>query len=110
MSRGVMAHLNQYLLITAMVFACCTIMLVHLFVFPLYDTKLTTHQAKTVGEIEQSLCMTNTRRLAKAKRHKCPPEGIVTVAQGGRLGNQIWEYASVWGVARVTGLVPYVPR
>ncbi|KAF4522847.1 hypothetical protein B566_EDAN008165 [Ephemera danica] len=33
------ANPNQYLLILAMVFASCTILLVHVFVFPLYDTK-----------------------------------------------------------------------
>ncbi|XP_046384658.1 galactoside alpha-(1,2)-fucosyltransferase 2-like [Ischnura elegans] len=48
--------------------------------------------------------------LRRKMRLRCPQEGIVTVAQGGRLGNQMWEYASVWAVARSTGLEPYVPR
>lgn len=43
-------------------------------------------------------------------RTRCPQYGIVTIVQGGRLGNQMWEYASVWALARRTGLEPYVPR
>ncbi|GJQ81580.1 hypothetical protein Trydic_g9955 [Trypoxylus dichotomus] len=41
---------------------------------------------------------------------RCPQYGIVTVEQGGRLGNQMWEYANVWAIARRTGLEPYIPE
>ncbi|XP_071448214.1 galactoside alpha-(1,2)-fucosyltransferase 2-like [Hetaerina americana] len=43
--------------------------------------------------------------------HLCPNAGILTVQQGGRLGNQMWEYASVWGLAmEVPWLTPAIPR
>ncbi|XP_046384748.1 galactoside alpha-(1,2)-fucosyltransferase 2-like [Ischnura elegans] len=43
--------------------------------------------------------------------HLCPDAGVLTVQQGGRLGNQIWEYASVWGLAmEVPWLTPAIPR
>lgn len=40
----------------------------------------------------------------------CPSVPIVTVVDGGRLGNKIWEYAAVWGMARLLGRPGYVPR
>jgi Glycosyl transferase family 11 len=33
----------------------------------------------------------------------------VTVVDGGRLANKIWEYAAVWSVARLMGRPGYVP-
>jgi galactoside 2-L-fucosyltransferase 1/2 len=39
----------------------------------------------------------------------CPQKPIVTVQQLGRLGNQIYEYISVWAAAKKTGREPYVP-
>nr|CAD7395470.1 unnamed protein product [Timema poppensis] len=67
---------------------------------------------KVLGDYEQSLCSSNLKpvKVPQFWRHHCPKDGIVTVAQGGRLGNQMWEYASTWAVARRTGLEPYVPR
>ena len=43
------------------------------------------------------------------KQVHCPTKPIVTVKQLGRLGNQIWEYISVWAVAKNTGREPYIP-
>ncbi|KAG8222756.1 hypothetical protein J437_LFUL008154 [Ladona fulva] len=43
--------------------------------------------------------------------HLCRKAGILTVQQGGRLGNQIWEYASVWGLSQEAAwLTPVAPR
>jgi galactoside 2-L-fucosyltransferase 1/2 len=39
----------------------------------------------------------------------CPQKPIVTVRQKGRLGNQIYEYISVWALAKMTGRELYVP-
>ena len=39
----------------------------------------------------------------------CPQKPIVTVKQTGRLGNQMYEYISVWAAAKKTGREPYVP-
>ena len=39
----------------------------------------------------------------------CPQKPIVTVKQMGRLGNQMYEYISVWALANMTGREPYVP-
>nr|CAD7398458.1 unnamed protein product [Timema cristinae] len=36
-------------------------------------------------------------------------KGVVTVIDGGRLCNKIFEYVSVWALSRSYGLVPYVP-
>jgi galactoside 2-L-fucosyltransferase 1/2 len=41
----------------------------------------------------------------------CPTTPIVTVVDlGGRLGNQVWEYADVWGLARMLGRPGYMPN
>ena len=40
---------------------------------------------------------------------QCPQKPIVTVQQLGRLGNQIYEYISVWAIAKKPGHEPYVP-
>ncbi|XP_071447752.1 galactoside 2-alpha-L-fucosyltransferase Sec1-like [Hetaerina americana] len=40
----------------------------------------------------------------------CPVQGIITVRQGGRLGNCIWEYASTVAIGHVLNLSPYMPR
>ena len=39
----------------------------------------------------------------------CPSVPIVAALDGGRLGNKIWEYAAVWGLARLLGRPGYVP-
>lgn len=61
-------------------------------------------------DFEQSLCTSNIKKRKVWRLIRCPQYGIVTVVQGGRLGNQMWQYASVWAFARKTGLEPYVPR
>lgn len=66
--------------------------------------------SRTFMDLEQSLCTTNIKHKKLWKRGHCPQYGIVTIMQGGRLGNQMWEYASVWAMARRTGLEPYIPR
>ncbi|CAH1114379.1 unnamed protein product [Psylliodes chrysocephalus] len=60
-------------------------------------------------EKEQSLCLSNSKTKQLSKKRNCPNSGIVTVREGGRLGNQIWEYISVWLVAEETSMEPYVP-
>lgn len=59
---------------------------------------------------EEILCATNLTHHPSLEVHNCPKHGIVTTDFIGELGNTIWEYASVWAVARTTGLLPYVPR
>ncbi|CAG2054035.1 unnamed protein product [Timema podura] len=49
---------------------------------------------------------TNCRREDKPV---CP-KGVITVIDGGRLCNKIFEYVSVWAISRSYGLVPYVPN
>ncbi|KAJ8981550.1 hypothetical protein NQ317_009809 [Molorchus minor] len=61
-------------------------------------------------DFEQSLCMNNIKKRKVWRLNHCPQYGIITIMQGGRVGNQMWEYASVWAVARRTGLEAYVPR
>jgi galactoside 2-L-fucosyltransferase 1/2 len=39
----------------------------------------------------------------------CPQKPIVTARQKGQLGNQMYEYISVWALAKTTGREPYVP-
>ncbi|KAL0270143.1 UNVERIFIED_CONTAM: hypothetical protein PYX00_007639 [Menopon gallinae] len=102
---------GQNLLGIAIVLAVLIIVVVHVTVLPLYEVVPNkVGRGKVLGEYEQSLCSSNLGPLKVRWKRHCPRDGIVTVAQGGRLGNQMWEYASVWAVARRTGLDPYVPR
>ena len=39
----------------------------------------------------------------------CTQKPIVTVEEFWRLGNQVYEYISVWAIAKTTGREPYVP-
>ncbi|XP_047002348.1 galactoside 2-alpha-L-fucosyltransferase SEC1-like [Schistocerca americana] len=106
-----MTRLNQNLLVLSIFCAMCTIVFVHLFIFPVYQAQPKKKVMKYLGDYEQSLCTYNLKlSRTRSGRYHCPKDGIVTVSQGGRLGNQMWEYASVWAVARRTGLEPYVPR
>ncbi|KAJ9574572.1 hypothetical protein L9F63_008268 [Diploptera punctata] len=61
--------------------------------------------------IEKSLCLSEHKdiEIPEKWKHKCPDKPVITVGQGGRLGNQIWEYASVWAVAKGTSREPFVP-
>jgi galactoside 2-L-fucosyltransferase 1/2 len=60
---------------------------------------------------ERSLCSSSMKCIESSSCHRiqCPEQPIVTVRQLGRLGNQMWEYISVWAVAKVTGHEPYIP-
>lgn len=101
---------GQNLLGIAIILAIVIIVVVHVTIFPLYDVDPNRNGAqKLLGEYEQSLCSSHFIPMRPQFRRKCPKDGIVTVSQGGRLGNQMWEYASVWAVARRTGLEPFVP-
>lgn len=59
--------------------------------------------------LEQNLCF-NPSYTPKGSTLPCPTDSIVTVESGGRLANQIFEYASVWAVSRKTNLKPFIPR
>lgn len=109
----VMLYSNQHQLVIAIILASFVIYVVHVFVFPLYDaTPRPSAEFRALLSLEKSLCKSNLKplKVPPAWKTHCPRDGIVTVAQGGRLGNQIWEYASVWALARRTGLEAYVPR
>ncbi|XP_066261768.1 galactoside 2-alpha-L-fucosyltransferase Sec1-like [Euwallacea similis] len=43
------------------------------------------------------------------EKKRCPRKGIVSFMVGGRIGNQIWEYATLWSIAYKTGLQPFLP-
>ncbi|KAJ3627626.1 hypothetical protein MTP99_014989 [Tenebrio molitor] len=105
-----MLSTNHNILFKATILALCVISFVHIFLFPLYDMDAGRNPSKTFTDFEQSLCTSNIKHKKSWKRANCPQYGIVTIMQGGRLGNQMWEYASVWALARRTGLEPYVPR
>ncbi|XP_063222170.1 galactoside 2-alpha-L-fucosyltransferase Sec1-like [Bacillus rossius redtenbacheri] len=108
---GVMRKPNQNLLAVSVMLAFSVTTFVHVFVFPLYGELPRGRTMRQVIDFEQSLCRTNVRAMqGPTWRHHCPRHGIVTVEQGGRLGNQMWEYAATWAVARMTSLEPYVPR
>lgn len=65
---------------------------------------------QTYLTLEKSLCTDSFQENSRSlKRHECP-EAIVTVHQLGKLGNQIWEYALLFAVAKEIELDPYVPR
>lgn len=120
---------KNHLLIISAFLTLCIVTFMHLFVFSLYDPAAAYQQKRMslVGDYDYMLCVVRVNRLKhrliggvryvvpqnlepKHKVHQiCPRDGIVTVYQGGRLGNQMFEYAGVWAVARRTGLDPYVP-
>lgn len=108
--RKAQSRHGQNLLGLAILLAVLIILLVHVTVLPLYDVVHAPVRHRVLGDHEQSLCSTNLKPARVRWKQTCPRDGIVTVAQGGRLGNQMWEYASVWAVARRTGLEPFVPR
>ncbi|XP_077294470.1 galactoside 2-alpha-L-fucosyltransferase SEC1-like [Arctopsyche grandis] len=108
-----MLYSNQNQLVLAIILASFVIYVVHVFIFPLYDASPKSNdEYRGLLSLEKTLCKSNLKpmKVPQAWRGHCPRDGIVTVAQGGRLGNQIWEYASVWALARRTGLEAYVPR
>ncbi|GFG32820.1 hypothetical protein Cfor_07351 [Coptotermes formosanus] len=62
-------------------------------------------------DYESSLCSSRNIPIKPpaGSNIRCPRKPIVTVRQLGRLGNQMWEYVSVWAIAKKTGREPYVP-
>ncbi|CAG9766778.1 unnamed protein product [Ceutorhynchus assimilis] len=70
----------------------------------------------TYWNLEKMLCLedpaidSTITRFKLSEMTTCPKSGIVSIYIMGRTGNQMWEYASVWAVARRTGLEPYIPR
>jgi len=69
------------------------------------------HPNNQTLEYESTLC-SSTYITIKPPPHNnihCPHKPIVTVHQLGQLGNQMYEYISVWAIAKKTGHEPYVP-
>jgi galactoside 2-L-fucosyltransferase 1/2 len=60
---------------------------------------------------ESTMCLSSNIPIQPPPNNniRCPQKPIVTVRQKGRLGNQIFEYISVWALAKATGREPYVP-
>lgn len=106
-----MSHAQQHVLASAIVLALIVVFGIHVFLFPMYTSSPPARRTKILA-YEQALCRTNLKsvRIPLEWRNPCPKYGIVSAVQGGRLGNQIWEYASVWATARRTGLEPFMPR
>ncbi|KAK0088245.1 hypothetical protein PV325_012659 [Microctonus aethiopoides] len=108
-----MSHAQQqHVLAIAIVLALIVVCGIHVFLFPMYTSSPPARHTKIIA-YEQALCRSSfkTIKITPAEwRNSCPKYGIVSAAQGGRLGNQIWEYASVWATARRTGLEPFMPR
>ena len=99
-----MSHAQQHVLASAIVLALLVVLGIHVFLFPMYTSSPATRHTKILS-YEQALCHDIYSRSVKNyhNKHKtfsCPKYGIVSAVQGGRLGNQIWEYASVWATAR----------
>ncbi|XP_034939205.1 galactoside 2-alpha-L-fucosyltransferase 2-like isoform X2 [Chelonus insularis] len=106
-----MSQAQQHVLASAIVLALIVVCGIHVFLFPMYTSSPQIRHTK-IAAYEQALCRSSFKptKIPMEWRSSCPKYGIVSAAQGGRLGNQIWEYASVWATARRTGLEPYMPR
>ncbi|XP_014214512.1 galactoside 2-alpha-L-fucosyltransferase 2-like [Copidosoma floridanum] len=109
-----MSQAQQHVLASAIVLALLVVLCIHVFLFPMYTSSPATRRIR-ISSYEQALCHDIYSRAVKTghgkrKTPSCPKYGIISAVQGGRLGNQIWEYASVWAIARRTGLEPYMPR
>ncbi|XP_012264554.2 galactoside alpha-(1,2)-fucosyltransferase 2-like [Athalia rosae] len=106
-----MSHAQQHVLASAIVLALIVVLGIHVFLFPMYSSNPRARRIK-FSEYEQLQCHTNLKnvRVPPEWENQCPKFGIVSAVQAGRLGNQIWEYASVWAIARSTGLEAFMPR
>ncbi|XP_015119132.1 galactoside 2-alpha-L-fucosyltransferase 2 isoform X1 [Diachasma alloeum] len=106
-----MTHMQQHILASAIILALVVVWGIHVFLFPMYTSNPPMRHTK-ISIYEQALCRGNVKyiKMPIEWRNPCPKYGIVSAVQGGRLGNQIWEYASVWATARRTGLEPFMPR
>jgi galactoside 2-L-fucosyltransferase 1/2 len=60
---------------------------------------------------ESSLCSSPNTPINPTPHNNihCPQKRTVTVNRLGRLGNQMYEYISVWAMAKTTGREPYIP-
>jgi len=72
---------------------------------------LSPHPHNQTLDYESSLCESPNTPIKPPPHNniRCPQKPIVTVNQLGRLGNQMYEYISVWAVAKKTGHEAYVP-
>ena len=105
------SHSQQHILASAIFLAMIVVNSIHVFLFPMYTYNPPAHHIK-ISSYEQALCHTSSKNINIPPKweYPCPKYGIVSAIQGGRLGNQIWEYASVWATARRTGLEPFMPH
>lgn len=105
------SHSQQHILASAIFLAMIVVISIHVFLFPMYTYNPPAHHIK-ISSYEQALCHTSSKNINIPPKweYPCPKYGIVSAIQGGRLGNQIWEYASVWATARRTGLEPFMPH
>jgi galactoside 2-L-fucosyltransferase 1/2 len=69
------------------------------------------HPHNQTLEYESSLCSSPNIPITPPPHYNIhsPQKTIVTVLQLGRLGNLMYEYISVWAIAKTTGHEPYVP-
>jgi hypothetical protein len=60
--------------------------------------------------LESNLCSSPNIpiKLPPHNNIHCPQKPTVRVKQLGRLGNQMWEYISVWAAAKKTGSEPFL--
>lgn len=88
-----------------------TVYLTLFIILLVFITALWTYSEPKMLAYEHSLCSSSMKPIEVSSCHRlqCPKKPIVTVRQIGRLGNQMWEYISVWAVAKVTGHEPYIP-
>jgi galactoside 2-L-fucosyltransferase 1/2 len=72
---------------------------------------LSTYPQNEMLVFESTLCSSPNIPIKPPPNNNigCPHKPIVTVQQLGRLGNQMYEYISVWAIATKTGHEPYVP-
>jgi galactoside 2-L-fucosyltransferase 1/2 len=72
---------------------------------------LSPYPQNEVLAFESNLCSSSKITITPPSNNniRCPQKPIVTVKQTGRLGNQMYEYISVWAMAKKTGREPYVP-
>ncbi|XP_044004548.1 galactoside alpha-(1,2)-fucosyltransferase 2-like isoform X2 [Aphidius gifuensis] len=80
---------------------------------PNHHTKISSYEQVLCrgGSLNKKKYIINNNKFVPIEWiNSCPKYGIVSATQGGRLGNQIFQYASVWATARKTGLDPFLPR
>ena len=95
-------HAQQHVLVTAIILAIILISSIHIFLLPKYTSNPVAKPMK-LASYEQELCEDASSlsvRLLHKDQISCPKHGIVSAVQSGRLGNQIWDYLSIWAVAR----------